>query len=387
VRWAVASFALMGFLGCGEAVVSDRREDPLLDGAETWERPEVGLISVGGIRCTATLVTDRVLVSAAHCLGYRSASASGNYGTFTVRTGPDAAPLRFQVARYRSFSRSLGRTDVALLLLSSPVPSTVARPAGLARARPSVGERLTVYGYGCTVRGTQIGFGTKRKRDFLEGQRVDNLCPGDSGGPVIHASTNEVSRVNSSYGSYDGFGDVPTFYEEIRAQITAWGESLERPAPPAPAVDAGSPPAPPPPAPEPAVDAGAPPAPPPPMPPEPAPDAGSPPGVEACGRYAGWSVRTCISDVEAIRCVNGALARTACEPGGSCLRRPTGYDDVCIPPAGEGEPCGQYAWINVFTCNQSRTQRVLCANGRLLREPCERGCLVRRTGIDDVCAP
>lgn len=194
MRSVAIGLACIGLAGCGTdaAESTDGRGDPLVNGQETWERPEVGLISVGGIRCTATLVAPRVLVSAAHCLGYRTAGTSGNYGSFTIRSGPDAAPLRFQVERYRSYSRSLGSTDVALLLLSTPVPESVARPAGLARSRPPAGERITVYGYGCTVRGTQIGFGTKRKRDFLEGQRLNNLCPGDSGGPVIYGDRKSV---------------------------------------------------------------------------------------------------------------------------------------------------------------------------------------------------
>jgi hypothetical protein len=364
--WAVAWVLVVGCNPDG----ADERGEPLVNGAETWERPEVGLISVNGIRCTATLITPRVLVSASHCLGYRTANTPGAYGSFTIRRGPDDVQ-RYDVTRYRSFSRALGSTDVALLLLRTAVPADVAQPAGLARTRPPAGERLTVYGYGCTVRGTQIGFGTKRKRDFFEGQRVDNLCPGDSGGPVMQVSANLVTRVNSSYGRYDGFGDIPSHYDALVAQIDAWGESLTPtpPPPPPPAPDASVPAPPPPP---PAPDASVPP---------------SPPAGETCGRYAGWSIRTCVSDTEAVRCVGDVLQRTRCPDGGRCVRRPTGYDDVCVPPSGAGEPCGDYAWINIFTCNQSRTQRVLCADGRLLREACARGCVTRPRGVDDVCAP
>ena len=85
--------------------------------------------------------------------------------------------------------------------------------------------------------------------------------------------------------------------------------------------------------------------------------------------------------------VGGALQRTACAPGGRCLSRPDGYDDVCLPSPGTGEACGANSWVSVFTCNRDRTQRVLCAQGVLLRESCPRGCLTRPSGEDDVCAP
>jgi hypothetical protein len=87
-----------------------------------------------------------------------------------------------------------------------------------------------------------------------------------------------------------------------------------------------------------------------------------------------------------VRCTGGTLERGACAAGGRCVTRAVGYDDVCVPPPGEGEPCGDYSWINVFTCNVSRTQRVICVDGRLLREPCASGCVTRAVGVDDVCA-
>jgi hypothetical protein len=152
------------------------------------------------------------------------------------------------------------------------------------------------------------------------------------------------------------------------------------PRTPAPSPDAGTPPAPSPDAGAPSPDAGAPPV---------EPDASAPPAPapEACGRYEGYDVRTCAGSAEMIRCVGGALQRTACAPGGRCLSRPDGYDDVCLPAPGTGEACGANSWVSVFTCNRDRTQRVLCANGTLLRESCPRGCLTRPSGQDDVCAP
>ena len=47
VRAVRVGLVVLGVMGC-DVGESDAREDLLLNGQETWERPEVGLISVGG---------------------------------------------------------------------------------------------------------------------------------------------------------------------------------------------------------------------------------------------------------------------------------------------------------------------------------------------------
>lgn len=103
--------------------------------------------------------------------------------------------------------------------------------------------------------------------------------------------------------------------------------------------------------------------------------------------YADYDIRTCTSEREWVVCDGGSLHRETCPTGGRCITRPPGFDDVCVPPPGTGEPCGEYSWIDIYTCNRSRTQRVICADGRLIREPCAHGCITRPTGTDDECAP
>lgn len=50
-------------------------------------------------------------------------------------------------------------------------------------------------------------------------------------------------------------------------------------------------------------------------------------GRVACGRYAGWTLWSCVDDRTRVRCVSGSLQREVCAT--SCATRPVGVDDVC----------------------------------------------------------
>ncbi|MFN3198388.1 MAG: trypsin-like serine protease [Bradymonadia bacterium] len=226
------------FTGCGESTQStalgevveipatpegftESLDDKIRRGQLTEERPEVGTLSTG---CTATLVAPDVAITAAHCVGYRSTSRPGNYGSFRVRpAGQDRQS--FTVTEYKSFSRQLGSGDIALLKLGSVVPETLATPRPLAPETPTEGTALSVWGYGCTERGYSTDW-QKRKADFTQGEATNHLCPGDSGGPVFDETTGAILRINSGYYrdrfGTDIFGHVPTYYAEVRAQVVAW---------------------------------------------------------------------------------------------------------------------------------------------------------------------
>ena len=61
-------------------------EDKLLNSSVVFDRPEVGALYLQGDGlCTGTLIRPRVLISAAHCVNYRS--GDGNYGLFALQTG------------------------------------------------------------------------------------------------------------------------------------------------------------------------------------------------------------------------------------------------------------------------------------------------------------
>ena len=197
--------------------------ETVIGGAVSWDRPEVGAIS----GCTATLIAPEVIITAAHCLGFRSARTPGRYGEFTIYGAGGGDRRSYPIDLYVSYSGgSLGQDDVALMRLAEPVPADVATPARLAREEPARGASMAIWGFGCTRRGTGTDW-QKRRYDFLEGAGTDNLCPGDSGGPVM-TSGGEVVRINSGYyAGYPGgdiFGEVPVNYDRLIAQVGEWSD-------------------------------------------------------------------------------------------------------------------------------------------------------------------
>ncbi len=199
-------------------------QEAVISGTVTRDRPEVGWMDV----CTATLVAPDVLLCAAHCTEFSSRSTLGNYFTYVV-TGTDGSRHSYTVDKYKAFATELGEDDLLLLHLSESVPADVATPAGMASSMPASGTAMSIYGYGCTRRGQDID-GNKRRFNYSEGSATDNLCPGDSGGPVFDDDGNIV-YINSGYWrsgwtSGDIFGEVPRNHSRLVAQIEAWGSSV-----------------------------------------------------------------------------------------------------------------------------------------------------------------
>jgi hypothetical protein len=201
--------------------------EKLINGQFTQERPEVGTMLVNGGMCTATLIRRNVAITAAHCVDYRTTDQPGrNLGRLTLEVA-DGTDHVFPIDGYKSYSRSNepGTKDVALLRLAQPVPSSVARPTGLATRFPVDGEQVRWMGYGCGRRGFSDG-NSGRKQQIIFGFRgTDNSCPGDSGGPSFLGLDGPVFRVTSGYytnGGGDIFGDVIAVRDRLVEQADVW---------------------------------------------------------------------------------------------------------------------------------------------------------------------
>ncbi len=221
----VGAFCLaLAAAGCvGGEMDGERGErgGALINGEITNERPEIG--DIGG--CTATLIRPNLVITAAHCMGYSSRPNPGNYSTFNVQMA-NGGQESYSVRRIKVFSGDLGDRDVALLQLSSSVPSSVAVPTRVSDRGPDPNEEVTIFGYGCTDRWNQGGGYTKRKATFSYGNS-SHLCPGDSGGPFVLGVDGPVFGINSGYYTGDGediFGFPWSIKQELEAQLRQWEE-------------------------------------------------------------------------------------------------------------------------------------------------------------------
>ena len=202
--------------------------EELLAGYRTYKYWSVGRFFRNNRMCTASLVTRRVAITAAHCVDYGSNSRHATYGWFRVNQS-GSRYYNYRVVRVRSFGRGVGADDIALVQLGSRVPSWVVKhPRGLARYNPKSGEGVSRFGYGCTNRSTKSGTHIKRRFNFTwrgPNTRTRTLCPGDSGGPTLRRNGN-IFQINSGHylsgGGTDILGSVPRNWGRLMAQVRAW---------------------------------------------------------------------------------------------------------------------------------------------------------------------
>lgn len=219
------SALLITLTGCAEVTSyeSQDTEDKLLGGQLTSVRPEIGRLSLNGSSCTATLIRPQVVISAAHCVGYRT--RSGRWGNFIIQR--DGKSFSYPIDGVYSFGDGLGERDITLIHLTKVVPNSVATPTKIAVTEPTQGD-VTIFGYGCQNRRTRKGSGQKQLYTHSVTQRSNQLCPGDSGGPVVVGLDGPLFKINSGYYTSGRQGDLFGFPTRHYRELSAYATMMNR---------------------------------------------------------------------------------------------------------------------------------------------------------------
>jgi|GEM_PF-1735609 len=208
------AFAL-GLSGCGSAEPVDdvaAEQSPFIGGTSTRERPEVVVYeSNPGDYHSATVISNRHFLTAAHCIDYQPIIKGGRLWVSGNQT----------VKRVFSLGIALGGKDLAVGEMVESVPSSV-RPATIATTMPSTGP-YTGMGYGCTVRGgNDFGFKYYRTVSSLPSSMG---CPGDSGGPLFRGALQDngdlIGVFSYEKSGKDGYASPITYRQEILDLINA----------------------------------------------------------------------------------------------------------------------------------------------------------------------
>lgn len=232
--WMIFVMLLGLFIGGGTAILTAQDEDQiifndteptLINGrpANPGEFPEVVYISMGGSRCSATVIGERVILTAAHC------GSTGSTATFQIGQTQYSARLE-RAPNYPSQDH-----DISLGLVSKPI--TEVKPVNVGGSY-AVGKIITLAGYGCINPGGGGGNdGILRVGETkITGQQSYDmvssmpngaaLCFGDSGGPAfeIISSKHYVLGVNSKGNIRDTNYNTRTDLTASKQFFQAWAK-------------------------------------------------------------------------------------------------------------------------------------------------------------------
>lgn len=220
IIWWLCLWLVLGLLvGCVSASEPPKELSPydqqvqaIINGQPDSRHPAVGAITAGtqGAFCTGTLITPKLVVTAAHCV-----DAMGKYGGASgcrFRTDASSGSVHHTIQQaikhpsYNPRSSTLSDYDIAVLILNNAVSGVTPIPANADPVDATwVGRKVLVMGYGLiqtqpTPQSAPSKYSAEIPIFQVSGNQMvhkdqttgKSACHGDSGGPALYTVNGEL---------------------------------------------------------------------------------------------------------------------------------------------------------------------------------------------------
>lgn len=191
----------------------------------------VYLVNGLGERCSGSIVGPKVILTAAHCV-----DSVGN--VLNYFNGPDFPKFYAHCDMTPQYASGGEDLDFALCKnLAGPILN--AKPATLSKVAVTLGETITLVGYGCVIPGGGGGNDGTLKAGYAQVTQTPlppnndwfwteakdaALCFGDSGGPVFKKGTHSIIGVNSRGNIHDVSLLTAMYLPRSRAFMKSWAK-------------------------------------------------------------------------------------------------------------------------------------------------------------------